>query len=68
MGSFGIARHAHVDAAVFSVVLTVLTYGVKWLFGWGFPSFFFGLPFFLAVFLGYYLAWSVAFLVLWSRR
>ncbi len=67
MGSFGINTHAHVDAAVFSIVLTLLTYGVKWLRGWNFPALVFGVPSFIAVFIAFYVILFVVFLVAWNR-
>ena len=68
MGSFGINSHVHVDAAVFSAVLTLLTYGAKGLLGFRFPDLVFGMPPFLAVFIVYYLILYVVFLVAWSGR
>jgi hypothetical protein len=68
MGSFGINRHAHVDAAVFSFLLTLSTYAVKWLFGMRFPDLVFGVPPFIAAFIVYYLILYVVFLVVWNRR
>jgi len=67
MSSFSINSHAHVDAAVFSIVLTFLTYGVKWVLGLKFPVLVFGVPSFIAVFLGFYLILFLVFLVLWNR-
>lgn len=68
MGSFGSARHAHVEAAALSAVLTLLTYIAKWALGWRFPDFIFAVPAFVAVFLGFYAFLFVVFLVVWSRK
>lgn len=68
MGSFGIDTHAHIDAGFFAIVLTLLTYGVKWLFGLKFPDTIFVLPTFLAVFIGLYIILYVVFLILWNRK
>ena len=67
MGSFGINTHAHSDAALFSIVLTLLTYIVKWVFGFHFPSTVYFLPTFIAIFLGFYLVLFVVFFILWNR-
>ena len=64
----GIKEHAHVDAALFSTLLTLLTYGVKWLFGLNFPEFVFLLPTFLAVFIVFYLMLYIVFLIAWCRK
>jgi len=68
MASFGINKHAHVDAAVFSVVLILLTYGVKWAFGLRFPDFIFGVPTFIAVFVVIYLILYGVFLIAWGKK
>ena len=68
MGSFGIDKHAHIDAAVFAILLTLLTYGIKWLFGLKFPVVILVLPTFLAVFIGFYVILFVVFLILWSKK
>jgi hypothetical protein len=68
MSSFGISTHAHMDAGFFAILLTLLTYGIKWLFGLTFPETIFVLPTFLAVFVGFYLILFVVFLILWNRR
>ena len=59
----GIKEHAHADAALFSTLLSFLTYGVKWLFGLNFPEFVFVLPTFLAVFMVFYLMLYIVFFV-----
>jgi hypothetical protein len=68
MGSFGIDKHAHIDAAVFAILLTLLTYGIKWLFGLKFPVVILVLPTFLAVFIGFYVILFVLFLILWNKK
>jgi hypothetical protein len=68
MASFGINTHAHVDAAVFSIVLPLLTYGVKWAFGLRFPDLIFGVPTFIAVFVVFYLILFGVFLIAWSKK
>jgi hypothetical protein len=68
MSSFGINTHAHVDAALFAAVLTVLTYGIKWMFGLRFPDLVFVLPTFVAIFIGFYAILFVVFLLVWSRK
>jgi hypothetical protein len=68
MGSFGIDKHAHADAAVFATLLTLLVYGVKWLFGWKFPDFILVLPTFVAVFVALYVILYGVFLLAWSRK
>lgn len=64
---FGIGSHAHTEAAVFSIVLTSLTYAVKWVAGWQFPAVVLGVPSFIAVFLGFYVLLFLVFLILWNR-
>ncbi len=68
MGSFGIDKHAHVDAAFFAILLTLLTYGVKWVFGLRLPDSVFILPTFLAVFIGFYSILFVVFLIIWKKK
>ncbi len=68
MASFGINSHAHIDASVFAVVLTLLTYLVKWVFGLRFPDFVLVLPTFLAIFIGFYIILWVVFLIAWNRK
>lgn len=68
MADFGIARHAHIDAGFFSILLTLFVYGVKWLFRLNVPELVFIFPFFMAVFVGFYLILYVVFLKLWSRK
>lgn len=68
MSSFGIAKHAHVDAAVFAALLTVLTYVIKWCAGIDFRPYVFAFPTFLAIFMGFYIILHVIFLILWSRK
>ena len=68
MSSFGIGTHAHTEAGFFAILLTLMTYGVKWLFGLKFPDFILVLPTFLAVFIGFYTILYVVFLILWSRK
>ncbi len=68
MGSFGIDTHVHKDAGFFAILLTLLTYGVKWVFGLKFPDFVFVLPTFLAVFIGIYVILYVVFLIVWSKK
>ncbi|HUN56321.1 MAG TPA: hypothetical protein VMU29_14305 [Smithella sp.] len=68
MSSFGIGTHAHVDAAFLAVLLTFLTYGIKWIFGLNFPAFILQLPTFMVIFCGFYAVLYVVFLVLWSGK
>ncbi len=68
MGSFGIDRHAHTDAGFFAILLTLLMYGVKWVFGLKFPDSVFVLPTFLAVFIGFYSVLYVLFLIIWNKK
>ncbi len=68
MSSFGIDKHAHIDAGVFAILLTLLTYGIKWLFGLKFPESIFVLPTFLAVFIGFYIILYVFFLIMWNKK
>ena len=68
MGSFGIDKHAHIDAAVAAGLLTLLTYGIKWAFGINFPDLIFRLPPFLVIFFGIYIILFVVFLIAWSRK
>jgi hypothetical protein len=68
MGSFGINKHAHVDAGLFAILLTLLIYGIKWIFGLKFPYSIFVLPTFLAVFIGFYAILFIVFLVVWSKK
>ena len=60
--------HAHLDAGSFSILLTLLVYGIKWLFGLKFPELILGLPTFMAVFIPLYLILYVIFLIAWSRK
>jgi hypothetical protein len=68
MGSFGIDKHAHIDAGFAAILLTLLTYGIKWLFGIDFPDFIFVLPTFMGVFIGFYAILYVVFLIVWSKK
>ena len=68
MGSFGTAKHVHMDAAVLAILLTLLIYGVKWLFGLRFPDFIFAVPTFVAIFIGCYTILYIPFLIAWSRK
>jgi hypothetical protein len=68
MGSFGIKKHAHTDAAVFAFLLTLVTYGIKWICGLNFPELIFVLPTFIVIFIGFYSISFVLFLLLWSRK
>jgi hypothetical protein len=68
MRSFGSAKHAHVEAAALSVVLTLLTYIVKWVSGIKFPDLVLAMPTFLAIFFGFYVILFVVFLFAWSRK
>jgi len=68
MAGFGVRQHAHVQAALLAMLLTAVTYGIKWLFGFTFPGVIFVLPTFMAIFIGFYLILFVLFLILWSRR
>jgi hypothetical protein len=68
MSSFGINTHAHVDACIFAILLTLLTYGIKWVFGLEFPEFLFALPTFLVVFVGFYSVLYLVFLIVWNRK
>jgi hypothetical protein len=68
MASFGIASHAHIDAAVFAALLTLLTYAVKWIFGFQLPATIFFLPTFIAIFLSFYVILWVVFAFVWSRK
>jgi hypothetical protein len=68
MGSFGISKHAHIDAGFSAILLTLLTYGIKWLLGLSFPDIIFFLPAFMAIFIGFYAILFVVFLVIWSRK
>ncbi len=60
--------HAHLDAGFFSILLTLLVYGIKWVFRLKFPEFILGLPTFMGVFIAFYLILYVVFLILWSRK
>jgi hypothetical protein len=68
MSSFGVAKHAHVDAAVFAALLTLLAYVVKWSIGIDFPSYIVGFPAFVIIFLGFYIVTFAIFLIRWSKR
>jgi hypothetical protein len=68
MSSFGINKHAHVDAGVFAIFFTVLTYIIKWICGLKFPGSIFGLPTFMAIFIGFYMVLFLVFLLAWNRR
>lgn len=65
---FGVGGHAHIDAAVCAALLTLLTYGVKWIFGLAFPQFILVVPTFVAVFIGYYAILYTFFRIVWSRK
>jgi hypothetical protein len=67
MSSFGISKHAHVEAGLLAVFLTLLTYGFKWVFGLRFPGSIFVLPTFIGVFIGFYAILFVALFIVWSR-
>jgi hypothetical protein len=68
MANFGIEGHVHTEAGVCSFLLTLLAYGIKWLFGLRFPESILALPTFMGVFIGFYLVLYVVFLILWSRK
>jgi hypothetical protein len=68
MGSFGINKHAHVDAAFFAFLLTLVSYGIKWIFGLEVPSLLLGLPTFIVIFTGIYSILFIVFLIIWSRK
>lgn len=68
MGSFGIDRHAHIDAAGLACFLTLLTYVIKWSVGLKFPDLIFYLPPFIAIFAVFYIILFVVFLILWSMK
>jgi hypothetical protein len=61
-------QHVHIDAGACAILLTLLTYTVKWIAGIQFPVFIFYLPTFLAVFLGFYLVLYVVFWIAWNRK
>lgn len=60
-------NHAHVDAALFSTILTIIIYAAKWIFGLSFPATVFILPTFMAVWTGAYLVLYFVFLWLWRK-
>jgi hypothetical protein len=68
MSSFGIGTHVHTNAAFGAILLTLVTYAVKWVFGLALPALIFIVPTFIAFFLGYYLILWVVFLIVWSKR
>lgn len=68
MGSFGINKHAHTDAALFAFILTLVSYGIKWICGLEVPSLLFGLPTFIVIFTGIYSILFIVFLIIWSRK
>jgi hypothetical protein len=68
MGSFGIAKHAHIEAGLLAIFLTVLTYGFKWIFGLRFPGSILVLPTFIGIFIGFYAILFAALLIVWSRK
>lgn len=68
MGSFGIDKHAHIDAAVAAGVLTALTYVVKWVFGIKFPDLILYLPPFIVIFAVFYVVLYIVFLIAWSLK
>ena len=65
---FGIGRHAHIDAAFFATLLTLLTYGVKWICGLVFAQFILAVPTFIAIFVAYYVILYALFFIAWSRK
>jgi hypothetical protein len=68
MANFGINRHAHIDAGFLSILLTLLVYGIKWLFQLKFPASILVFPTFMGIFIGFYLILHVVFLILWTRK
>jgi len=68
MGSFGIDKHAHIDAAVAAGVLTALTYCAKWVFGIELPDLILYLPPFIVIFAFFYIALYIVFLIAWSLK
>jgi hypothetical protein len=68
MGSFGIAKHVHMDAAVFAILLTLLIYGIKWLLGLRFPDFIFIVPTFIVIFIVCYAILFVVFFIVWNKK
>jgi hypothetical protein len=68
MSSFGVAKHAHMDAALSAALMTLLIYVVKWCIGTDFRPYIFVFPTFVVIFLGFYIVAFMIFLVLWTRR
>ncbi len=68
MADFGIGKHAHVEAAFVSILLTLLVYVIKWLFRLKFPEFILVFPTFAGIFIGIYSVLYIVFLILWSRK
>jgi len=68
MANFGINKHAHVEAGLLSILLTLLVYGIKWLFRLKFPELILVFPTFIGVFIGFYLILYVVFILLWSKK
>jgi hypothetical protein len=68
MSSFGVGGHAHVEAGFLAILATLLTYGIKWLFGLTFPDHILVVPTFMAVFIAFYTILYVVFLMLWSNN
>jgi hypothetical protein len=64
----GAGSHAHVEAAVFSILLTLIVYGVKKLFGLRLPETILVLPTSIAIFIAFYIILYIAFIFLWSKK
>ncbi len=55
-------NHAHVEAALFTVVITVVALIVKWIFAWAWPPA--AVPLMI---LGTYIVLRVALTIVWTR-
>ncbi len=56
--------HAHVGAAVSSILGTLLAYVSDWIFAWGMPDTIYGFPAFIVIFAGLYIGLYIIFRII----
>ncbi len=56
--------HAHVGAALSSILGTILAYVSDWIFTWGMPDQIYGFPSFIVIFIGLYIGLYILFRII----
>jgi hypothetical protein len=64
----GAGSHAHVEAGILSILLTLIVYGIKYLFDLRFPDAILKLPTFMVIFIASYVLLYIVFIFLWYKR